>query len=100
MIAFGMKSTLICYTNKYFNYKGVIDDEANDDNKDKNGLAIGLYKAAFCADVGATYVYEMNKRILIELRFAGTYQDDGLTIFNKHLSLHQAIHWLRCFQIK
>eukprot|EP00957_Ditylum_brightwellii_P066911 5078554-Ditylum_brightwellii.AAC.1 len=55
MIAFGMKLTLICYKNKYFNYKGVIDDNTNDDNEDENGLAIGSYKAAFCADVGATY---------------------------------------------
>eukprot|EP00957_Ditylum_brightwellii_P040645 3076360-Ditylum_brightwellii.AAC.1 len=72
MIAFGMKSTLICYKNKYFNYKGVINDEANGDNEDENGLAIGLYKAAFCTDVGTTYVYEMNKRILNKLRFVVT----------------------------
>eukprot|EP00957_Ditylum_brightwellii_P203964 15336981-Ditylum_brightwellii.AAC.1 len=55
MIAFGTKSTLICYKNKYFNYKGVIDCNTNDDDEDENGLAIGSYKAAFCADVGATY---------------------------------------------
>eukprot|EP00957_Ditylum_brightwellii_P196643 14982635-Ditylum_brightwellii.AAC.1 len=55
MIAFSMKSILIRYKNEYFNYKGVINDEANDDDEDENGLAIGLYKAAFCADVGATY---------------------------------------------
>ena len=69
---------------------GVIDDKANDDNEDENGLAIGSYKAAFCADVGATYVYEMNKRILNKLRFAGTYQDDGLTIFKGERTLDQA----------
>eukprot|EP00957_Ditylum_brightwellii_P160488 12217594-Ditylum_brightwellii.AAC.1 len=100
MIAFGMKSTLIHYKNKYFNYKGVIDDEANDDDEDENGLAIGSYKAAFCADAGATYVYEINKRILNKLCFAGTYEDNGLTIFNEHLSLRQAIHWLHCFQLQ
>eukprot|EP00957_Ditylum_brightwellii_P058218 4414699-Ditylum_brightwellii.AAC.1 len=94
MIAFGMKSTLTCYMDEYFNYKGVIGDNANDTDEDENGLAIGLYKAAFCANVGATYVYEMNKKILDKLCFAGTYQDNGLTIFNEHLSLWQAIHWL------
>eukprot|EP00957_Ditylum_brightwellii_P042663 3230417-Ditylum_brightwellii.AAC.1 len=99
MIAFGMKLTLIHYKDEYFNYKGVIDDNANDTNEDKNGLAIGSYKAAFCADVGATYVYKMNKKILDKLQFAGTYWDDGLTIFNEHLSLHKAIHWLRRFQL-
>eukprot|EP00957_Ditylum_brightwellii_P077868 5918577-Ditylum_brightwellii.AAC.1 len=55
MIAFGMKSTLLRYKNEYFKYKGVIDNNANDDDEDENGLAIGSYKAAFCADVGATY---------------------------------------------
>eukprot|EP00957_Ditylum_brightwellii_P087837 6689451-Ditylum_brightwellii.AAC.1 len=100
MIAFGMKSALICYKNKHFNYKGVIDDKANDDYEDENGLAIGSYKAALCAGVGATYVYKMIKKILDKLQFAGTYQDDGLTTFNKHLSLLQAIHWLRRFQLQ
>mmetsp|Transcript_31988 Transcript_31988/g.46617 ORF Transcript_31988/g.46617 Transcript_31988/m.46617 type:complete len:134 (+) Transcript_31988:384-785(+) len=99
MIAFGMKLTLIRYKEEYFNNKGVIDDNANDDDEDENGLAIGSYKAAFCADVGATYVYKMNKKILDKLQSAGTYQDDGLTIFNEQLSLRQAIHWLRRFRL-
>eukprot|EP00957_Ditylum_brightwellii_P058327 4422315-Ditylum_brightwellii.AAC.1 len=50
MIAFGIKSTLICYTDEYFNYKGVIEENNSDNNEDENGLAIGAYKAAFCAD--------------------------------------------------
>eukprot|EP00957_Ditylum_brightwellii_P072184 5487158-Ditylum_brightwellii.AAC.1 len=50
MIAFGMKSTLIHHKNKHFNYKGVINDNTNNDDKDENGLTIGSYKAAFCAD--------------------------------------------------
>eukprot|EP00957_Ditylum_brightwellii_P013067 986912-Ditylum_brightwellii.AAC.2 len=93
MIAFRMKSTLIGYKDEYFNYKGVVGENKNDNNEDENGLAIGAYEAAFCADVGATYVYKMNRKILDKLRFAGTYHDDRLTIFNKHLSLRQAIHW-------
>eukprot|EP00957_Ditylum_brightwellii_P019434 1466154-Ditylum_brightwellii.AAC.1 len=55
MIAFGMKATLIIYCDEYFNYKGVVGENVNDDDEDENGLAIGAYEAAFCADVGATY---------------------------------------------
>eukprot|EP00957_Ditylum_brightwellii_P189236 14403764-Ditylum_brightwellii.AAC.1 len=100
MIAFGMKSTLIRYKDEYFNYKGVVGENKNDTNKDENGLLIGLYEAAFCADVGTTYVYEMNKKILDKLRFSGAYRDDRLTIFNEHLSLRQVIHWFRQFQLR
>eukprot|EP00957_Ditylum_brightwellii_P172810 13155759-Ditylum_brightwellii.AAC.1 len=89
-----MKSTLIWHKDEYFNYKGVVGENKNDNDEDENGLAIGAYEAAFCADVGATYVYEMNRKILDKLCFAGTYRDNGLTIFNRHLSLRQAIHWL------
>eukprot|EP00957_Ditylum_brightwellii_P029158 2203807-Ditylum_brightwellii.AAC.1 len=45
-----MKSTLIHYQDGYFNYKGVVGEDRNDNNKDENGLAIGAYEAAFCAD--------------------------------------------------
>eukprot|EP00957_Ditylum_brightwellii_P096534 7351646-Ditylum_brightwellii.AAC.1 len=42
----------------------------------------------------------MKKKILDKLCFARTYLDDGLTIFNEHLSLWQAILWLHRFQVK
>eukprot|EP00957_Ditylum_brightwellii_P057069 4325039-Ditylum_brightwellii.AAC.1 len=42
----------------------------------------------------------MNENILNKLRYAGTYQDDGLTIFRERLSHRQAIHWLCHFQIQ
>eukprot|EP00957_Ditylum_brightwellii_P196289 14955091-Ditylum_brightwellii.AAC.1 len=82
MIAFGMKATLIRYHNEYFNYKGVVEENGIDGNEDENGLAIREYESAFCVDVGATYVYEMDENILNKLQFAGTYRDNGLTIFN------------------
>eukprot|EP00957_Ditylum_brightwellii_P054139 4100745-Ditylum_brightwellii.AAC.1 len=82
MIAFGMKVTLIRYQDEYFNYKGVMEESEIDGNEDENGLVIRGYESAFCADVGATYIYEMNENILNKLRFAGTYQDDGLTIYH------------------
>eukprot|EP00957_Ditylum_brightwellii_P003843 291853-Ditylum_brightwellii.AAC.1 len=45
MIAFGKKSTLICYRNEYFNYKGVVGEDRKGNDEDKNGLAIGAYEA-------------------------------------------------------
>eukprot|EP00957_Ditylum_brightwellii_P035672 2704652-Ditylum_brightwellii.AAC.1 len=100
MIAFGMKATLIRYQDEYFNYKGVTEEGVNDGDEDENRLVIGAYEAAFCADMGATYVYESNENILNKLCFAGTYRDDGLTIFNECLSHRQTIHWLCQFQIQ
>eukprot|EP00957_Ditylum_brightwellii_P197447 15043644-Ditylum_brightwellii.AAC.1 len=55
MIAFRMNATLICYRDGYFNYKGVVEENRIDGNEDENGLAIGGYESAFCANVGATY---------------------------------------------
>eukprot|EP00957_Ditylum_brightwellii_P006263 474974-Ditylum_brightwellii.AAC.1 len=92
MIAFGMKATLICYKDEYFNYKGVVEESGIDGNEDENRLAIGGYESAFWADVGATYVYEMNENILNKLQFTETYQNNGLTIFRERLSHRQAIH--------
>eukprot|EP00957_Ditylum_brightwellii_P210777 15365384-Ditylum_brightwellii.AAC.2 len=94
MIAFGMKSTLVCYKDEYFNYKGVVGGNDSDNDEDENGLAIGAYEEAFCANVGATNIYKMKRRIFNKLLFVGTYHDNGLTIFNEHLSIRQAIHWL------
>eukprot|EP00957_Ditylum_brightwellii_P065229 4947092-Ditylum_brightwellii.AAC.1 len=42
----------------------------------------------------------MNENILNKLRYAGTYQDNGLTIFRERLSHKQAIHWLHHFQLQ
>ena len=67
MIAFGMKLTLIHSRDECFNYKGVIGEDGNDNAEDENGLVIGAYEVAFCADVGATYVYKINRKILDNL---------------------------------
>ena len=34
MIAFGMKATLICYRDEYFNYKGVVEENGSDGDED------------------------------------------------------------------
>eukprot|EP00957_Ditylum_brightwellii_P174428 13280725-Ditylum_brightwellii.AAC.1 len=70
------------------------------DNKDTNGLAIGVFKSAFCADVGATYIYEICENIIKKLLYAGTYHDDGLTILEGQQSIKQTILWLCNFQLQ
>eukprot|EP00957_Ditylum_brightwellii_P174285 13269211-Ditylum_brightwellii.AAC.1 len=42
----------------------------------------------------------MKENILNKLRYAGTYRDDGLTIYREQLSCRQGIHWLCHFQIQ
>eukprot|EP00957_Ditylum_brightwellii_P041008 3105033-Ditylum_brightwellii.AAC.1 len=83
MIAFGMKTTLVQFQDQYFNYKGVVGNEEEQNNEDNNGLAIGAFKAAVCADTSATYVYEMCETITKKLKYVGSYQDDGLAIFDE-----------------
>ena len=73
--------------------------EEEQENEDNNGLAIGAFEAAFCADTSATYVYEMCESIIEKLRYAGTYRDDGLAIFDERKTVQQAIAWLRNFQL-
>eukprot|EP00957_Ditylum_brightwellii_P150809 11482776-Ditylum_brightwellii.AAC.1 len=100
MIAFGMKTTLVRFQDNYYNYKGVVENDTETTNDDDNGLAIGAYEAAFCADAGATFVYEICENILDQMKYAGTYQDDGLTIFEGRNTTNETIRWLRNFQLK
>eukprot|EP00957_Ditylum_brightwellii_P107396 8195023-Ditylum_brightwellii.AAC.1 len=50
MIAFGMKTTLVRFQDQYFNYKGVVGNDEEQNDEDNNGLAIGAFEVAFCAD--------------------------------------------------
>eukprot|EP00957_Ditylum_brightwellii_P138282 10540039-Ditylum_brightwellii.AAC.1 len=81
MIAYGMKTTLVCFQDKYYNHKGIVEEGSKTNIEDNNCLVIGAFESAFCTDVGATYIYRMNKNITNKLLYAGNYQDDGLTIF-------------------
>eukprot|EP00957_Ditylum_brightwellii_P021202 1598352-Ditylum_brightwellii.AAC.1 len=81
MIAFGMKTTLVQFQDNYYNYKGVVGNDMVEASEDDNGLAIGAFESAFCADTGATFVYEMCENIIGKMNYARTYRDDGLTIF-------------------
>eukprot|EP00957_Ditylum_brightwellii_P026645 2014753-Ditylum_brightwellii.AAC.1 len=55
MIAFRMKTTLVRFQDKYYNYKGVVGNDAAETNDDDNKLAIGAFEVSFCADTGATF---------------------------------------------
>eukprot|EP00957_Ditylum_brightwellii_P043527 3300165-Ditylum_brightwellii.AAC.1 len=81
MITFGMQTTIVQFQDQYYNYKGVVGEDETEANEDNNGLAIDAHESAFCADISATYTYEMCDQILTELKYAGSYQDDGLAIF-------------------
>eukprot|EP00957_Ditylum_brightwellii_P211192 15365871-Ditylum_brightwellii.AAC.2 len=81
MIAFGMQTMLIWFQDQYYNYKGVVGGDETKSNEDDNGLAIGAYELAFCADISATYTYKMFDQILTKLIYPKSYRDDGLAIF-------------------
>ena len=71
MIAFGMKTTLVRFQDEYYNYKGVVGNGTEEISKDDNGLVIGAFKAAFCADTDATFVYEMCENVIGKLNMRG-----------------------------
>eukprot|EP00957_Ditylum_brightwellii_P131006 9993053-Ditylum_brightwellii.AAC.1 len=100
MISFGMKTTLVCFQDKYYSYKEVMKENGRIEDEDNNGLAIGAFKAAFCVGMGATYVYEMYEEIIEKLKYAGTYHGNGLTIFQNQRSIHETISWLYNFQLQ
>eukprot|EP00957_Ditylum_brightwellii_P051945 3940216-Ditylum_brightwellii.AAC.1 len=81
MIVFGMQTTLTRFRDRYFNYRGVAGEKENEIDEDNNGLTIGSFKSAFCADLCATYIFEMRERCFHYTKFKGIYRDDGLVIF-------------------
>lgn len=50
IIKFGMRATILTFTNKYYEYSG-------DVNVEEKGLMIGGYKSAWLADLVAAYVF-------------------------------------------
>eukprot|EP00957_Ditylum_brightwellii_P055383 4197509-Ditylum_brightwellii.AAC.1 len=78
MIAFGMQTTLTRFKDGYFNCRGAAGGKENEIDEDDNGLAIGSFEAAFCADLCATYIFEMQERCFCHTKFKGIYRDDGL----------------------
>eukprot|EP00957_Ditylum_brightwellii_P095539 7277200-Ditylum_brightwellii.AAC.1 len=57
------------FQDQYFNYKGVVGNDEEQKDEDNNGLAIGAFEGAFCADTSATYVYEMCEAVIKKLKY-------------------------------
>eukprot|EP00957_Ditylum_brightwellii_P033572 2544733-Ditylum_brightwellii.AAC.1 len=81
MIVFGMQTTLTRFRDRYFNYQGTAGGDGNEIDKEDNVLSIGSFKAAFCADLCATYIFEIQERCFCHTKFKGIYRDNGLVIF-------------------
>eukprot|EP00957_Ditylum_brightwellii_P014467 1089421-Ditylum_brightwellii.AAC.1 len=47
MIAFRMKTTLVCFQDEYYNYKGVVEEESKTNNEDNNGLVDKVAEGKF-----------------------------------------------------
>eukprot|EP00957_Ditylum_brightwellii_P097446 7421825-Ditylum_brightwellii.AAC.1 len=95
-----MQTTLTRFKDRYFNYKGAAGGDGNEIDKDDNGLAIGSFKSAFCADLCATYIFEMLERCFRHTKFKCIYRDDGLVIFLGKLTQINLAKWLKEFQHK
>eukprot|EP00957_Ditylum_brightwellii_P195240 14874161-Ditylum_brightwellii.AAC.1 len=73
-VKFGMRSTLVQYHGKYYVYKDVAKGQVMGD--EDVALAIGAYEAAFCADVVASYIFEMTEVMFMQTKYRGIYRDD------------------------
>ena len=91
---------LVSFQDEYYNQKGVVGSDTGETSEDDNGLAIGAFEVVFCADTGATFVYEMCEQIIEKLEYVGAYQDDGLTIFDSQKTVQEAIKWVCDFQLQ
>ena len=100
IITFGLKTTLVHFQDCYYSYKGVVEEGTDNQHKDNNRLSNEAFKAALCADVSTTFVYEMCKEIISKFDYVGTYWDDRLTIFAGRRKLIQTIKWLQNDQCK
>eukprot|EP00957_Ditylum_brightwellii_P200112 15255361-Ditylum_brightwellii.AAC.1 len=61
-------------------------------------LAIEAYEAAFCANVVASYVFEMVEVMFMRTQYRGIYRDNGLVIFEGKWSRDEIASWLRQYQ--
>eukprot|EP00957_Ditylum_brightwellii_P043513 3298708-Ditylum_brightwellii.AAC.1 len=61
-------------------------------------LAIGTYKSAFCANIVASYTFEMTEISFMQEKHRGIYQDDGLVIFTGKWTRMKIARWLIQYQ--
>eukprot|EP00957_Ditylum_brightwellii_P180071 13717254-Ditylum_brightwellii.AAC.1 len=64
LIKFGMRSTLVQYHGKYYAYKSAAKCQVMGD--EDVALAISAYEATFCANVIASYVFEMTEVMFMQ----------------------------------
>eukprot|EP00957_Ditylum_brightwellii_P022802 1719870-Ditylum_brightwellii.AAC.1 len=58
LVKFGMKSTLICFRDKYYKYKGAVGASADEEDI---RLAIGGFESAWLANLVASYLLKMTE---------------------------------------
>eukprot|EP00957_Ditylum_brightwellii_P033255 2520008-Ditylum_brightwellii.AAC.1 len=63
LVKFGMKSTLIRFRDRYYQYKGATGASADDEDI---GLAISGYESAFFANLFASYLLKKTENRFIE----------------------------------
>eukprot|EP00957_Ditylum_brightwellii_P200890 15313486-Ditylum_brightwellii.AAC.1 len=85
---------------QYFNYKGLVGKTSGETITNDNGLTIGLFEAAFYADMCATYISEMRERCFWHAKYKGIYCNDDLVIFMGKLTQNELTFWLKSFQRK
>eukprot|EP00957_Ditylum_brightwellii_P025037 1894633-Ditylum_brightwellii.AAC.1 len=95
-----MQTTLTRFKDQYFNYKVTKGKDNDKQNFYDNGLAVGLFKFAFCADMCTTYIFEKKERCFWHAKYNGIYCNDGLMIFLGKLTQNELPLWLKSFQKK
>ena len=73
MIGFGMKNTLVCFIDKYYEYGG-------DMNGDQRVLTIDGYKSIWPADLVATYLLKQTEELFRDFIYHGIYRNSGFII--------------------
>ena len=92
MIGFGMKNTLVSFTDKYYEYGGDIMDG------EKRGLTIGGYESAWLADLVAAYLLKQTEKLFEDFIYHGIYRDDGFLILKGIKTKREMNEWLLKFQ--
>eukprot|EP00957_Ditylum_brightwellii_P162009 12334444-Ditylum_brightwellii.AAC.1 len=92
MIRFGMRSMLIQYHGRYYAYNRAAKGKTM--AAEDIALAIGAYESVFCADIVASYVFEMTEVSFLQAKYRGIYRDDGLVNFTGKWTRMQIACWL------
>eukprot|EP00957_Ditylum_brightwellii_P033631 2550029-Ditylum_brightwellii.AAC.1 len=74
MIKYDMQSMLIQYHGWYYAYKGAAKGKMM--AVEDIALAKGAYESAFCADIVASYVFEMTETCFLQTKHQGIYRDN------------------------